>query len=226
MAQRKPYVSSAARSAIQKALAQYAPGDGYGKGIEAGLERGRIKSTASGMQNLVSAGLASTTMAGGLGKKYEEEVAAPTRAQMESTRAQAIAALQSMLAQMEQGGYQSALSRSSQEFQTMLGMPRSSSSPAPTAPIASTAPVTQGQSYLPTVPNIARNIMSSAKSVYSQPPEQYTPPKRYTPPTFLPQSSTIPQSWSSGTILPTPYLSGNAANAPTQKDFMGNPVRY
>ncbi|HEB26575.1 MAG TPA: hypothetical protein ENI05_02195 [Porticoccus sp.] len=106
-----PSVSPEARTALQAAMSQYEVGGGFGKGIEAGLERGRVKSVASGMQSLVSSGLANTTMAAGLGKKYESEVAAPTRARMEETRASAISSLQAMLAQMEQGGYQAQLGR-------------------------------------------------------------------------------------------------------------------
>ncbi len=104
-------MSASAKSAYEKALAHYAPGGGYGAGVEAGLERGRVKSTASGMQNLVSAGLAGTTMAAGLGKKYEEEVAAPTRAKVESARAEAIAGIQMSMGSAEQRGYESAQDR-------------------------------------------------------------------------------------------------------------------
>ncbi len=107
-------MSPSARSAYEKALAHYKPGGGYGAGVEAGLERGRVKSTASGMQNLVSAGLAGTTMAAGLGKKYEEEVAAPTRARVEGARAEAIAGIQMSMAGTEQRGYESAQDRAFQ----------------------------------------------------------------------------------------------------------------
>ncbi len=107
-------MSPSARSAYEKALAHYKPGGGYGAGVEAGLERGRVKSTASGMQNLVSAGLAGTSMAAGLGKKYEEEVAAPTRAKVEGARAEAMANIQMNMAGTEQRGYESAQDRSFQ----------------------------------------------------------------------------------------------------------------
>lgn len=107
-------MSASARAMWEKALAHYAPGGGYGKGVEAGLERGRVKSTASGMQNLVSAGLAGTTMAAGLGKKYEEEVAAPTRARVEGARAEAIANIQMGMAGAEQRGYETAQDRAFQ----------------------------------------------------------------------------------------------------------------
>lgn len=106
-----PSVSPEARTAIQTAMAQYKEGGGFGQGVEAGLQRGRTQAMSSGMQNLVSSGLAGTTIAGGLGKKYEEEVAAPTRANVASVRAERTSALQAMLAQMEQGGFQAGLNR-------------------------------------------------------------------------------------------------------------------
>lgn len=91
----------AAAEAVSRALAQYAPGGGFGKGVEAGLERGRVKAMASGMQHLVGAGLAGTTMAAGLGKRYEEEVAMPARAGVEERRAQAISGIRMAEAGME-----------------------------------------------------------------------------------------------------------------------------
>ena len=54
-------------------------GGGFAKGAKAGLARARTKSMASGMQSLASSGLAGTTMAAGLGKKWEEEVGTPAR---------------------------------------------------------------------------------------------------------------------------------------------------
>ena len=96
-----PKADTTARGAIQEAIAYYQPGGGFGKGVEAGLERGRVKAMASGMQHLVGAGLAGTTMAGGLGKKYEEEVGAPVRAGVEERRAQAISGIK-----MQQAGMQ------------------------------------------------------------------------------------------------------------------------
>ena len=91
----------AAMSALQRAMAYYAPGGGYGKGVEAGLERGRVKAVATGAQSLVSAGLAGTTTIAGLGKRYEEEVAMPARARVEETRAGAISGLEAMKAQIK-----------------------------------------------------------------------------------------------------------------------------
>ncbi len=103
-----------ARESWEKAIAQYAPEGGFGKGVEAGLERGRVQSIASGTQALVSSGLAGTSVMAGLGKKYEEEVAAPTRAGVESERAQRLASLYAGYAGAEQGGYESAQNRALQ----------------------------------------------------------------------------------------------------------------
>lgn len=122
-----------AKSAWETAIAQYAPGGGFGKGVEAGLERGRVKAIASGTQSMVSAGLAGTSMPAGLGKKYEEEVAAPARGRVESQRAQAIASLQAGYAQAQQGTSESAANRGLQERLAQL----SSQTQLQTAPIPS-----------------------------------------------------------------------------------------
>jgi len=120
----RPVVSAgpdpAAMSAIQKAMALYQKGGGYGKGVEAGLERGRVKAVAGGMQGLVSAGLAGTTMMGGLGKKYEEEVAMSARARVEETRAGAISGLQTLKAQIIQGATEAGRSRALQQYLAQL----------------------------------------------------------------------------------------------------------
>ena len=109
-------VNPAAMSALDRAMAHYREGGGYGAGVEAGLERGETKAVASGMQNLVSAGLASTTQAGGLSKKYQEEVAMPARAKVEETRAQAISGLEVMKAQIISGATESARARALQKY--------------------------------------------------------------------------------------------------------------
>ena len=152
-------VSDEARAAIQRAISRYKPGGGFGAGVEAGLERGRVKATTSGMQNLVSAGLANTTMAAGLGKKYEEEVAAPTRANVEDIRSREIASLETMLAQMEQGGFQAGLDRQFSVDQSMSNRPASSVMPyipapySPTsAPIPTQTPAPSG-AQMPDTPN-------------------------------------------------------------------------
>jgi len=114
-------VDPATMSALEKATAYYSPEGGFGKGTEAALERGRVKAVAGGMQGLVSAGLAGTTMMGGLGKKYEEEVAAPTRARVEETRAERISGLEVLKAQIIQGATEAARSRALQTYLARLG---------------------------------------------------------------------------------------------------------
>ncbi len=109
-------MNKAALEAIQRAKAYYQPGGGFGKGTEAGLERGRVKAMASGMQGLVSAGLAGTTMAGTLGKKYEEEVGAPIRAGVEEQRAQAISGIEMAGAGMQFQAGQAGAQRSLQQY--------------------------------------------------------------------------------------------------------------
>lgn len=66
--------------------AQFQPGGSYTKGIEAQLARRKKGAMASGMQSLVSSGMAGTTQAAGLGKKFEEEVGMPTMAAAETDR--------------------------------------------------------------------------------------------------------------------------------------------
>ena len=101
---------------IRRAKAYYEPGGGFGKGVEAGLERGRVKAMASGMQHLVSAGLAGTTMAGTLSKRYEEEVAAPTRMGIEEQRAQAISGIE-----MQQAGWAQQRGQAATQMQFQAG---------------------------------------------------------------------------------------------------------
>lgn len=113
-------IAPGAESALQRAMAYYQEGGGYGKGVEAGLGRARTKTMAAGMQSLVSAGLAGTTMAAGLGKKFEEEVGMPARARVEETRAGAISGLEAMKAQIIQGATESARSRALQEYLARL----------------------------------------------------------------------------------------------------------
>lgn len=81
------------RALFKEAKALYAPEGEYMGGIEAQVKRGEKRAVASGMQGLAAAGLAGTSMMGGLGKKYQEEVAMPALAQAESTRLSALAGL-------------------------------------------------------------------------------------------------------------------------------------
>lgn len=78
---------------FKQAKALYAPGGEYMSGIEAQLTRGSKKAVATGMQGLAAAGLAGTSMMGGLGLKYEEDVAAPVRAQATTARLGALSGL-------------------------------------------------------------------------------------------------------------------------------------
>lgn len=116
-------ISSDVSAIFERALARYRPGGEYGKGTEAALERGRVKAVSTGMQSLVSAGLAGTTMAGGLGKKYEEEVAAPARARVEETRAERMSAIEMALASIIQQAIEAQKTRETQEeaLSTQLG---------------------------------------------------------------------------------------------------------
>jgi len=90
-------VSSAARARVaglfKEAKALYAPGGEYMKGIEAQLARGSKKAVATGMQSLAAAGLAGTSMTGGLGLQYEEDVAMPARSQATTARLGALSGL-------------------------------------------------------------------------------------------------------------------------------------
>lgn len=92
--------SAAAAKNIRKlfgeAKAMYAPGGEYMAGTKAQLARGRKRAMAGGMQALAGAGLAGTSMAGGLAKRYEEEVGAPMMAQATTQR---LSALSGLLAQ-------------------------------------------------------------------------------------------------------------------------------
>lgn len=131
-------VAPAASSAMQKAIDYYQPGGGFGKGIEAGLERGRTKALASGAQGLISAGLGGTTMMAGLGKKFEEEVAMPTRERVEGARAQAISGLEMTKAQIVQGATESARASALQQYLAEL-----QSQPSPQGPTVTSRPTTQ-----------------------------------------------------------------------------------
>lgn len=135
----------AASEAIRKAIAYYQKDGGFGKGVEAGLERGRTKMMASGMQSLVSAGLGGTTMGAGLGKKYEEEVAAPMRARVEETRAEAISGLEMAKARIIQSTTEAGRSRALQQYLARLQQSTSMSlaamrQPSPITPMRAPAP--------------------------------------------------------------------------------------
>jgi hypothetical protein len=89
------------------ALESYAdifrPGGEYGAGIEAMIGRGEKKAVASGYQNLVSAGLANTTIPMQLQQTYQEEIGMPTRLRAEDTRMERLGGALGSLGQMYAG---------------------------------------------------------------------------------------------------------------------------
>lgn len=90
-------VSAATRARVSSLFAEakklYAPEGEFMAGTEATIARGAKRSVASGVQQLASAGLAGTSIVGGLGKKYEEEVGMPARARATTARLGALAGL-------------------------------------------------------------------------------------------------------------------------------------
>ena len=64
---------------FDRIIEQNKPGGTFEKATEAQIGRAGKKSVASGMQALVSSGLAGTSQAAGLQKKFEEEVGQPSR---------------------------------------------------------------------------------------------------------------------------------------------------
>jgi len=106
-----------ATKAIQRAKAQYEPGGGFGTGVEAAIARGRKKAVSVGAQELVGAGLAGTTMMGGLGKRYEEEVGMPARMSIEEERVRAMAGIEMQEAGMGFQAGQAGLQRGFQAGQ-------------------------------------------------------------------------------------------------------------
>ena len=87
-----------------EALGGYAdifrPGGEYGAGVEAMIGRGKKRAVAGGMQNLVSAGLAGTTMPMHLEQTFEEEVGMPTRLRAEDVRMERLGGALGSLGQM------------------------------------------------------------------------------------------------------------------------------
>lgn len=75
-------------------IERYQPGGGYGEGALASYERGKTKAVGAGMQQLVSSGLANTTVAATIGKKYEEEVGTPFKLQLQDVQSQRLSEAQ------------------------------------------------------------------------------------------------------------------------------------
>ncbi|KKM72157.1 hypothetical protein LCGC14_1423390 [marine sediment metagenome] len=75
-------------------IKRYQPGGGYGTGALASYERGKTGAVGAGMQQLVSSGLANTTVAATIGKKYEEEVGTPFKLQLQDVQSQRLSEAQ------------------------------------------------------------------------------------------------------------------------------------
>lgn len=67
-------------------IRQYKPGGGYGAGALEQLERQKELDVAQQQQGLVSSGLAGTTMAATIGKRWEETTGAKKRLELEDMR--------------------------------------------------------------------------------------------------------------------------------------------
>ena len=93
--------STSTSDLMKKAQAIYSTGGASEKATEAALGRSQQQALSAGMQNLVSSGLAGTTMAGGLGSKFQEEVAVPARLAAQASRESSLANLY-----MQQASYQ------------------------------------------------------------------------------------------------------------------------
>ena len=73
---------------FDRVIKQYETGGTFERATEAKIGRAGEKATASGMQALVSSGLAGTSIAAGLGKKFEEEVGQPARLEAQDIASQ------------------------------------------------------------------------------------------------------------------------------------------
>lgn len=73
---------------LNRIIQRYSPGGEFGKGEEALLGRAKTKAMASSQQQLVSAGLAGTTVGAGRGQRWEEEIGMPERLRLEDVRSQ------------------------------------------------------------------------------------------------------------------------------------------
>lgn len=75
-------------------IQRYQPGGGFGAGAIASYERSKTRALGAGMQQLVSSGLANTTVAATIGKKYEEEVGTPFKLQLQDVQSQRLSEAQ------------------------------------------------------------------------------------------------------------------------------------
>lgn len=138
----------AIRALFAEAKSLYQPGGEYAKGLETQLERGQKKAVTGGMAGLASAGLANTSMMGGLAKKYEEEVAAPTRAASETQRLGALSSILASQASAEAGLAER--TQTSQQYTPSIG-PATAAFPKTQAqePLQAPAQSQQSQSWQP-----------------------------------------------------------------------------
>ena len=90
------------------------------KATEAAISRASTRSVAQGTQSLVSSGLASTTQAAGLGKKFEEEVGVPARLKAADIRQQRLSQ-----AQRDKAGFIERREDTGPDFATIAGLAQS-----------------------------------------------------------------------------------------------------
>jgi len=81
---------------LDKIIAKYQPGGGFGKSELALLKRGKTKAMAGVGQQLVRSGLAGTTAGAGASQRWEEEIGMPARLELEDIRTQRL--VQALLA--------------------------------------------------------------------------------------------------------------------------------
>ena len=105
---------------FDRIIKQQEVGGTFQKATEAAIERGRVKSVAQGTQALVSSGLASTTQAAGLGKKFEEEVGVPARLQAADVQSQRL-----MQALTGKAGFIERREDTGPDFATIAGLAKS-----------------------------------------------------------------------------------------------------
>ena len=118
---------------FDRIIKQQEAGGTFEKATEAAIERGRVKSVAQGTQALVSSGLASTTQAAGLGKKFEEEVGTPARLQAADVQSQRL-----MQALTGKAGFIERREDVGPDFATIAGLAKSIGAGRQTTPARST----------------------------------------------------------------------------------------
>ena len=105
---------------FDRIIKQEETGDVSEKAVEAAIGRGSKKAVAQGTQSLVSSGLASTTQAAGLGKKFEEEVGVPARLRAADIRQQRLSQ-----ARRDKAGFIERREDTGPDFATIAGLAQS-----------------------------------------------------------------------------------------------------